>query len=84
MAPRGRSLSPKLHCARKSFHWYLGPVQVAASERTQESSMQRLATQRKLDSHLADIDQQAEDLFCQFVEQMAAQGGITEQLKVDD
>lgn len=28
--------------------------------------------------------QQAEDLFCQFVEQMAAQGGITEQLKEDD
>ena len=37
----------------------------------------------KLDSHLADIDQQAEDMFSQFVKQMAAQEGITEQLKAD-
>ena len=35
----------------------------------------------KLDSHLADINQQAEDMFSQLVEQMAEQEGITEQLK---
>lgn len=37
----------------------------------------------KLNSHLTDINQQAEDMFSQLVEQMAAQEGITEQLKVD-
>lgn len=37
----------------------------------------------KLDSHLADVDQQAEDMFSQLVDQMAEQEGITEQLKAD-
>ena len=35
----------------------------------------------KLDSHLADIDQQAEDMFSQLVKQMAEQESITEWLK---
>ena len=35
----------------------------------------------KLDSHLADINQQTEDMFSQLVKQMAEQEGITEQLK---
>ena len=38
----------------------------------------------KLDSYLRDIDRQAEALFSQLVKQMAAQEGITEQLKVND
>lgn len=37
----------------------------------------------KLDGHLADINQQAEDMFSQLVRQMAEQEGITEQLKAD-
>ena len=37
----------------------------------------------KLDNHLADINQQAEDMFSQLVRQMAEQEGITEQLKAD-
>ena len=37
----------------------------------------------KLDSHLADINQQADDMFSQLVEQMAEQESITEQLKAD-
>ena len=37
----------------------------------------------KLDSHLADINQQAEDVFSQLVKQMAEQESITEQLKAD-
>ena len=37
----------------------------------------------KLDNHLADINQQAEDMFFQLVKQMAEQEGITEQLKAD-
>ena len=37
----------------------------------------------KLDSHLADINQQAEDMFSQLVNQIANQENITEQLKAD-
>ena len=37
----------------------------------------------KLDSHLADINQQADNMFFQLVDQMAKQEGITEQLKAD-
>ena len=37
----------------------------------------------ELDSHLSEVDQQAEDMFSQLVQQMAEQDGITEQLKAD-
>lgn len=40
-----------------------------------------LLLNRKLDDHLADINQQAEDMFSQLVKQVAEQEGITEQLK---
>ena len=42
-----RLFFPKSHCARKCFYWYLRPAQEAISERTQENSLQRLATQRE-------------------------------------
>lgn len=38
----------------------------------------------KLDSHLAEIDQQAEEMFFQLVEQMAQREGITEQFKYEN
>lgn len=38
----------------------------------------------KLNSHLADIDRQSEEMFEQLVNQMAAAEGITEQLKADN
>ena len=37
----------------------------------------------KLDSHLSEVDQQAEEMFSQLVRQLAEQEGITEQLKAD-
>ena len=37
----------------------------------------------KLDSHLSEVDQQAEEMFSQLVKQMAEQEGVTEQLKAD-
>lgn len=40
-----------------------------------------LLTSGKLNSYLADIDEQAEDMFLRLVEQMAEREGITEQLK---
>ncbi len=38
----------------------------------------------KLNSHLAGIDQQAEDMFLRLVNQMARQEGVTENLKAAD
>ncbi len=40
-----------------------------------------LLTSGKLNSYLADIDKQAEDMFLRLVEQMAEREGVTEQLK---
>lgn len=40
-----------------------------------------LLTSGKLNSYLADIDEQAADMFSRLVEQMARREGVTEQLK---
>ena len=44
----------------------------------------RLLTSGKLNSYLADIDQQAEEMFERLVKQMAAAEGVTERLKSDN
>ena len=38
----------------------------------------------KLNSYLADIDEQAEDMFSQLVKEMADREGVTEQLKAEN
>ena len=43
-----------------------------------------LLTSGKLDSYLADIDRQAEEMFSRLVKQMAECEGITEKLKVEN
>ena len=43
-----------------------------------------LLTFGKLNSHLADIDEQAEAMFLRLVKQLADKQGITEQLKADN
>ena len=43
-----------------------------------------LLTSGKLNSYLADIDKQAEELFSRLVEQMAECEGVTEQIKADN
>ena len=43
-----------------------------------------LLTDYKLNSYLADIDRQAEELFSRLVKQMAEREGVTEALKVQD
>lgn len=43
-----------------------------------------LLTSGKLNEHLADIDNQAEDMFFRLVKQMAKREGVTEQLKADN
>ncbi len=43
-----------------------------------------LLTSGKLNEHLADINEQAEDMFSQLVKRMAEREGVTEQLKSDN
>lgn len=43
-----------------------------------------LMTSGKLNRYLADIDEQAQDLFSRLVKHMAEREGVTEQLKADD
>ena len=43
-----------------------------------------LLTSGKLNSYLADIDRQAEEMFSRLVKQIAEREGLTEQLKVDN
>ena len=43
-----------------------------------------LMTSGKLNKHLADIDEQAEDMFIRLVKQMAESDGVNEQLKADN
>ena len=43
-----------------------------------------LLTSGKLNSYLADIDAQAEDMFLRLVEQMAEREGVTEQQKAEN
>ena len=43
-----------------------------------------LLTAGKLSEHLAEIDEQAEDMFFRLVNQMAEREGVTEQLKAEN
>ena len=43
-----------------------------------------LLTSGKLNSYIADIDKQAEDMFLRLVKQMTEREGVTEQLKADN
>ncbi len=43
-----------------------------------------LLTSGKLNCYLADIDQQAEDMFLRIVKQIAEREGVTEQLKAEN
>lgn len=43
-----------------------------------------LLTSGKLNSYLADINEQAEEMFSRLVKQMAEREGVTEQLKIAD
>ena len=43
-----------------------------------------LLTSGKLNSYLADIDRQAEEMFSRLVKQMAEREGITEKLKAEN
>ena len=48
------------------------------------STFSHLLTSGGLNAHLADTDEQARDMYSRLVEQMAANDGVTEELKVRD
>lgn len=52
--------------------------------RNKQITLSSLQISGKLNSYLADIDRQAEEMFELLVNQMAAAGGVTEQLKAAD
>ena len=56
----------------------------AGLERNEEKDSDGNVTSGKLNSHLADIDKQAEDMFLRLVEQIANREGVTEQLKAEN
>lgn len=43
-----------------------------------------LLTSGKLNSYLADIDEQAKDMFLRLIKQMSEREGVTEQLKTEN
>lgn len=48
------------------------------------STYTALLTSGKLNGYLADIDEQAQDMFSRLIKQLAEKEGVTEQLKVDN
>ncbi len=52
--------------------------------RNKQITLSSLQISGKLNSYLADVDRQAEEMFERLVKQMAAAEGVTEQLKAAD
>ena len=53
-------------------------------ERNRKILYTNMLTKGKLTAYLADIDEQAENMFDQLVRQLAEREGVTEQLKAED
>ena len=53
-------------------------------ERNHKIRYINLLTKCKLNDYIADIDEQAEDMFFRLVKQLAEKEGITDQLKADN
>ena len=62
----------------------MGPAALALLEGASPTTYATLLTSGKLNSYLADIDRQAEEMFVRLVKQMAEAEGATEQLKADN
>ena len=62
----------------------MGTAASALSQTAPQGALHQPAHNGKLDSYLADIDKQAEDMFLRLVEQMTEREGVTEQLKAEN
>ena len=61
-----------------------GPRYLRYLKQHRKALYTNLLTSGKLNSYLADIDEQAEGMFFRLVKQMAEREGVTEQLKVEN
>ena len=86
MYGKGIILSPALFYQPKkkmSLSAYGGRGTNAICGSIKRATYTTLLTSGKLNSYLADIDGQAEEMFFRLVEQMAEREGVTEQLKAE-
>ena len=56
----------------------------ALSQTAPQGGLYKFAISGKLNSYLADIDKQAEEMFYRLVKQMAEREGVSEQLKAEN
>ena len=61
-----------------------GRAHAAYLKRTQHQVYSQLAAEGKLDTYLAQIDEQANSMLDRLIRQMAKREGVTEQLKAAD
>ena len=62
----------------------MGTATFKIYQTTRKLRYTNLLTSGKLNSYLADVDKQAEDMFFRLVKQMDEREGVTEQLKADN
>ena len=62
----------------------MGTATFKIYQTTRKLRYTNLLTSGKLNSYLADVDKQAEDMFFRLVKQMAEREGVTEKLKADN
>lgn len=62
----------------------MGTTPPALPKEHRQAAYATLLTSEKLNSYLADIDRQSEEMFSRLVKQMAEAEGVTEKLKAAD
>ena len=62
----------------------MGAAASALSQQHRKALYTNLLTSGKLNSYLADIDKQAEDMFLRLIKQMVERESVTEQLKTEN
>lgn len=75
---------PYLTRRRSKAYWSMGAATFTVFERVSQITYLNLLTSGRLNSYLAEIDKQAEEMFFRLVEQMKPVQGITEQLKAEN
>ena len=74
----------KLPEEEQAYIWIWGQRHARYLKQYHKILYYNLLTSRKLDSYLADIDKQAEEMYFRLVKQMAEREGVTEQLKAQN
>ena len=69
---------------RRKTYWHLGAAASAAHKQERKALYTELLTSGRLNTYLADINEQAAEQMLLLTEQMAEREGVTEQLKAQD